>query len=381
MKAFQLSEQLTRWLARGEGPWKPPEEARLAKAVAQLSELYTRRREALTKEVPGRAHSMARLHFFLPRDVDKVTHALEMLGEEGLAPRAPCPRLLDLGAGLGASTLGAAAYFEGRPETREISVEAWDTDPLALSIMTHVTDHATELGLPPISLETHAGSLTRAPRATGYDLILMGLVLNELCADLEARAQLLRRLCQHLAPGGVLLIVEPALRTSSRALMEVRDRLDAAPTAPHVLGPCLHHAPCPLMARARDWCHAELRGELQPALAKIAAAAGLRRSRLTYAWLALGLEPPSGSDRGARVISGPLRSKGKLELDLCHARGQTRLMRLDRERGADNDAMDALGRGDRLWLRGAEWSAGRLRLRPGMSVTADAPTPCVDPTE
>ncbi|NOY91740.1 MAG: methyltransferase domain-containing protein [Deltaproteobacteria bacterium] len=381
MNAFQLSERLTRWLSRGEGHWSPPEEARLAKAVAELSELYTRRREALTKEVPGRAHSMARLHFFLPRDAGKVTHALEALSEEVLAPRARCPRLLDLGAGLGTSTLGAAAYFEGTPETRELSVEAWDTDPVALSIMRHVTDHATQLGLPPISLETHAGSLAHAPRGARYDLILMGLVLNELSFDLEARAELLRGLCQHLAPGGVLLVVEPALRASSRALMEVRDRLAATPAAPHVLGPCLHHAPCPLMSRARDWCHAELRGELQPPLARVAAAAGLRQSRLTYAWLALGSEPPSGSSRGARVVSGPLRSKGKLELDLCHAGGQTRLMRLERERCADNDAMDALGRGDRLWLRGAEWSAGRLRLRPGMSVTTDAPTPGGDRSE
>jgi len=369
VKPADLAQRLSESLAQGTKEWAPPGEAALAVAVAELSELYTRRREALTREVPGKAHRMARMHFFLPRDLGKVSHALETLAQEQLVPHPAHPRILDLGAGLGASSLGAAAYFEGVAGVEGLSVEAWDTDATALEAMEHVLRRAPALGLPPIALTTHTGSLARLPATGAYDLILAGLVLNELADDVEARADLLTRLSARLAPGGVLLVVEPALRVETRALMAVRDRLAAHPGPPYVLGPCLHGAPCPMMSRERDWCHAELPGELPPALARVAAAAGLRRSRLTYAWLALGPEPTALSGRGARVVSGPLRSKGKLELDVCHADGLTRVMRLDRELSPQNAALDDCGRGDRLWLEGAEWTAGRLRLRSGMELS------------
>jgi len=239
--------------------------------------------------------------------------------------------------------------------------------------MRHVVEHAPQLGLMPMELSTHVGRLSERSSGGRFDLILLGLVLNEIADGVEARAALLARLCELLAPGGVLLVIEPALREPSRALMEVRDVL-ASRGAPHVLGPCVHAQPCPLLERQRDWCHGELRQELCPPLADIAGLAGLRRSRLTYSWLALGNEPRASDARSARVVSGSLRSKGKLELDVCHAGGLTRLMRIDREACERTDAVERVGRGDRLWLANGEWSARRMRLRGEQELSEHAPS-------
>src|SRR5690606_37003605 len=123
-----------------------------------------------------------------------------------------------------------------------------------------------------------------------YDLILLGLALNEDEAAAAEEARLLRALCALLAPGGALIVLEPALRETTRALQRTRD-LIAAEGGPFIAYPCPHAAPCPMLARERDWCHQELPLSLPPALARLAAASGLRDKKLTFASLVLRNEP------------------------------------------------------------------------------------------
>ena len=74
-------------------------------------------------------------------------------------------------------------------------------------------------------------------------------LLNELVArlDVEGRASLVSGWCRELLePEGLCLLIEPALRETSRALLAVRDRLIASGLS--VLAPCLFHAACPVFA-------------------------------------------------------------------------------------------------------------------------------------
>ena len=60
-----------------------------------------------------------------------------------------------------------------------------------------------------------------------------------------------------LAPGGTIVIIEPALRETSRELLAVRDLLlsQTAQPALDVVAPCFWAGPCPALERERDWCH------------------------------------------------------------------------------------------------------------------------------
>jgi hypothetical protein len=117
-----------------------------------------------------------------------------------------------------------------------------------------------------------------------------------------------------------------------------------------VFAPCVRSGPSPMLASARDWCHAEMPVRLAPPLAALARAAGLRTERLTFSYLTLRLEPSAlarAADRTlGRIVSEPLISKGKRELVACGEGGLVRLRRLDRRRSDTNAVFDQLVRGD-----------------------------------
>src|SRR5690606_32061084 len=111
-----------------------------------------------------------------------------------------------------------------------------------------------------------------------------------------------------------LLVVEPALRETSRALLEVRDRLVARGHA--LRAPCLHRGACPALEKASDWCHAERPWQPPALVQQIARAAGLRKEALKMSYLVLA---PKGEDwpelqpgrRLFRIVSEPLQGKGR----------------------------------------------------------------------
>lgn len=342
----------------------------LVAEVRRLSELYTRERHALDQAADAHA---ARLRFFLLRDLFKVTGPLAELGDA--LPAGPTWRVLDLGAGLGTTTLGLAAFAKARG-VEAIEVTAVERDPAALDVFEALARAAHARGLvPKVRIDARRAELDGLalgglPKA---DLVVAGLVLNELFADraeadrLDASEAFLRDLVGRLAPGGSAIVLEPALRAQSRMLQVLRDRL-----VEHVYAPCVRTGPCPLLRRERDWCHAALPLDLPAPLAAIAEDAGLRGSRLTYAYLTLRADGRRlrghGDPRVLRVVGGPVASKGKSEWDACGEAGLVKLRRLDREHAPGNAAMDGAIRGALLRLEGAPRDGESVRLRPGIAI-------------
>ena len=342
----------------------------LAAEVRRVSELYTRERRAI--DAAATAHA-ARLRFFLPRDLAKVLGPLEELGEA--LPEGPTWRVIDVGAGLGTTSLGVAAAAKARGAER-VEVVALERDAAALDVFAALARGAEEAGLAaPIALDARPADLGDGlPGDLGEaDLVVMGLALNELDRDLaeearlDAHEALLGRLLDRLAPGGALVVLEPALRETSRHLQRLRARLE-----PRVFAPCLRGGECPLLRRERDWCHAAAPVELPPALAKIARAAGLRGERLTYAYLTLRRDGRRlagyGDPSALRIVGGPIESKGKTEWDACGPAGLVRLRRLDRERGVHDAALDGALRGRRIRAEAPLEDGAALRLRPGTRI-------------
>lgn len=348
----------------------------LAQRVARLSELYTRRREELAS-VPTAQTLAARLRFFLPRDLPKVTGPLSELAAAGALPegRDGRWRVLDLGAGCGATTFGAALFARRLGAAEGLDVVAIDRDALALRCLAEIASEGERAGLLPMKVETRPADVGSAPEGP-FDLILLGLVLNELGEDPEAKARLLSDLSRRLTDDGALIVIEPALRETSRELHAVRDLLVASPRGPHLFAPCLRGGGCPMLQTDRDWCHEDLPTSLPPSLVATARSAGLRYERLTYSYLTLRRDDRTlrSVTEGCggepyRVVSHPRPTKGKVELFGCGAPGRVRVARLTRHRSGDNAALDGARRGDLLCISSDHPDErGRLRVRPGDSV-------------
>jgi SAM-dependent methyltransferase len=359
----------------------PTDPTRRAAAVAALSQTYTRRRQDVHGVADDDTALLARLVFFLPRDMARMGLPLEELrGANALPPRRTW-RVLDLGAGLGATTLGVAAFAHAHDLADSLRVVAVDRDERALSVLKELTARPEELGLLPLALDTQqADALSFDPFTSeaGFDLIVAGLVLNELWSDRfdeAAAAALIQRWATALAPGGSMVILEPALRDTARRLMAVRDRIAAGSGPARVFAPCVRSGPCPMLENDRDWCHSDLPGELPGGVAELAAAAGLRTERRTLAHLTLRVDGRQLGDGRVvghgelhRVVSSPQRSKGKCERMGCGDSGLVRWMRLDRHAGPATRDLEQARRGDLLVTTGGELRGGRLRLGPTSSV-------------
>lgn len=290
----------------------------------------------------------ARLAFWFPRDVPKVASAVReivAMGRVGL-------RVLDFGAGLGASHRGLArAMHSGVME-----VVAVDRDRAALEIAQSIARRAPREGDVEIRLRV-ADSVPRGP----YDVILFGQVITELDLDrtpderIALHAERILHTTKLLAPNGVIVIVEPALRPRSRHLQRVRGELIAGGL--QVIAPCLHHGPCPLLAREGDWCHEDVPVDLPEFLVPIAKKAGLRWEGLTFSYLIVAKEGPRLVDalepapNRERVVSSLLITKGKREAIVCgEPLNGARVGRLDRARSESNEVFDQIGRGDVITL-------------------------------
>lgn len=357
--------------ARRAGPRPPPdallpdELREVAAAVTRLSTGLTRERElAGARYLDDERLLGAYLLFYWPISYLQARGVLSEL------PRRP-HTVLDLGSGPGplafaALDAGATAVTAG-DRARQALAAARELSRLAgapLSTREWNPAHATPLadlvgaGVPP-------------------DTILMGHVLNELWkgeGQAEKRAALLEQARGLLAPGGSLVVIEPALRDTSRALLEVRDLMVARGAA--VRAPCLFRGACPALLKPGDWCHAERPIEPPPLVAQIGKAAGLRKEAVKMSYLVLAppgegwAEAPPG--RVFRIVSEPLAGKGRLRYMGCGPEGRMGLALQEKHVGDGNRRFEELLRGDVVRLEGAEPKGDGIALGAGSTVTVIA---------
>jgi ribosomal protein RSM22 (predicted rRNA methylase) len=202
------------------------------------------------------------------------------------------------------------------------------------------------------------------------DLVLASNVLCELDRGMEAAARadrsaaLVQRWMRGVSAEGHVLVVEPALKSTARALQALRGRLAAAGYG--IVAPCTHTKGCPLLVDEGDWCHEDRAIALPSALIPIARAAGLHYEGLSFAFVLASRAPvPARPNRG-RVVAPPHEAKGKRGLTLCFEGEEpregsaARYERLDRHRGESREAWLAAERGAVLELEPWPSAPGRI---------------------
>ena len=374
----------------------------ISRAVARLSDLYTRERTDLRRNLLEDPQlRLAYLAYFLPSNFLKIKAVLDEIwlhpNVKGLFPETL--RILDLGCGPGTQLLGCLDFFSQQSRSPEriecVGVDALDSnlndarylfDRFAGELLTSATEAATprHVHLPNAasltqtrpettrwSLETCLGDVSRPLKlkdAPPFDFIVMGNVLNELFPGdeqrIEKRSRRIAALIRDwLAPNGFLILMEPALRETSRELLRVRDcLLDMLPLT--VYSPCVHNRPCPAVAPgcASDWCHEDRAWQTPPWIRRIDERSGLRKSSLKYSYVvfnrtglsirdaALDVVPSDQQDLPVdnqvwRVVSETLEERGKAAVYLCGAEGRFRVTRLNKHASRSNEDFSLLDRG------------------------------------
>lgn len=305
----------------------------------------------------------ARLQFQFLRDLPKACLAMrEVIAARSWQHDGTSPlRVLDVGAGLGAMTWGVIEALEETGAPREWDLCMIDRDPVVLRLADAIASARAKVGL-----RWKCDVSETLPKGP-WDIIVFGNVLSEIARGsdenerLRLHADLVHRAKQELSPRGVLLVIEPALRTRTRWLHRLRAQVLERGSL-HVLAPCLHSAACPMLPREEDWCHEDRPIDLPSWLVPVAKEAGLRWEGLTFSFLALATEPRTSGGEGKaelRVVSPIKNTKGKCEFEVCGQDVgpiQGILRRLDRDRSPTNEGFEKLDRG----------SVFRMEIHPEM---------------
>ncbi len=331
----------------GDGPLDAAERARAARAIARLSARLTRERASIGERYLDDPELLgAYLLFYWPIS---YAQARSVLGELGRPPG----RVLDVGAGPLPMTWAA--------------IDAGAAHVTALERVERARALGLALGDGPI--DARAWDAARDPLPDGrFDTIVVGHLLNEL----PAAARLLAALRARLAEGGRLVIIEPALRETSRALLELRDR--ALADGAVAIAPCLVQARCPALAKATDWCHAERAWTPPAELAALADDARIHKDRLKLSYLVLASgEAPAHDPSLFRIVSEPLDQKGKHVRIGCGPVGRAPLVLRARDAGGPRAAFTALERGDVVRVTRLSPRGDGLRLDEDSEVELLAP--------
>lgn len=274
---------------------------------------------------------------------------------------APSLSVLELGAGPGTGLLGLACLLEDEPAlvNRILSWEAIDRSTRNLSLSRRLAEAlGPRLGEVRITW-TPRDILDAGSGAGTHDLVLAMNLLNELP---QARESTILGIAENaLKQDGVLILIEPALRWTSRRLLRLRDQ--ALGVGWSVLSPCTRQSQCPALEKDRDWCHHEEFWERPSLLAELDQALGRVKLSLKYSYLILSRTPTPVAfpDQVYRVVSERFDEKGRTRLVLCgmHGRAMTRCNHRDRH--PDTEAFFRADRYDLLHLPlvhrdGEEWS-------------------------
>ncbi len=350
-----------------EGKLTNDELREVGAGVKQLSMGLTRNRElAGARYMDDPKLLGAYLLFYWPVS---YAQARSTLSELTSRPRS----VLDLGSGPG--PLAFAALDAGAA-----TVVAADRSKPALDLARALALEAGE------GLATREWSPEKPLPDGKYDLITMGHVVNELFnGAIAPRAELLEKILERVNPNGSLVVIEPALRDTSRALLQVRDVLVNHGYA--VRAPCLFKGNCPALNKESDWCHAERSWRMPGIVEDLARTAGLHKESLKMSYLVLAPRgeawptPPPGTL--FRIVSEPLEGKGRRRFMACGPDGRVGLAMQEKHESERNRLFFKITRGDVIRITNTEERGdGRaLTENSTVEVVASAGKPVIEKKE
>ncbi len=331
---------------------------RLASRVSELSHLLTRtdkRSSTLSRSYFDDPSVLeAYLLYYTATNLPKVFYPLNEISAGDFFRERTELSVLDLGAGTGAMTLGTACWMNEAWPGHIVSFHAVDRSGPALAELRRMFDDFRfphRLSTACAALEEPLLSLAR------YDLIVAGNVLNELAE--EGERSLARLFDEGLAVDGFVILIEPALRDTSRRLLQFRDRL--LDEGWYVFSPCCTARSCPALFDADGWCHHDLEWERPKFIEAVDEEIGLIKKSLKFSYLVLSrtdvhLMDALGRDftRQFRAVSELFREKGRTRMFLCNDLGRRLFVKNRRDTTDANRAFDELERYDAVEIRNYE---------------------------
>ncbi len=341
----------------------------LRQLSAHLNDVEERRGKAMTY-MRDRRQREAYLLYYATVNFPKLLWPLGELWPDG-PPEGDGPlRILDVGCGPGTGVAGLHAWADRQPNPRPMHVRGIDAVEANAALYRETGRLLREMTGHPIECDAAAGDVRHLDGEAGSVDLIMGMnVLNEL-PD-HALPRFLDRSADLLAPRGALLLVEPALRTTSRILLQLRD--SAVENGWTVVSPCFRQGNCPALVNEKDWCHHDIPWERPAYIEWLDEEIGNIKKSLKFSCMVLRREPATaaGADHAPlRVVSELFVEKGRTWCFCCGEEGRRIYQRNHRDRTDENGLFDGLMRYDAITLEGEDVRANDVRISAATAVRA-----------
>ncbi len=312
-----------------------------SKGLLELSEFFTEDR--MGGKLPNyfttaRFRSSYFLYFFALQGAkfltlfDRYPLAIEAMLTD--AAQKGVLRIVDVGSGPGTASLALLVYLldglkDPKQKTQELpfSIElVWidhnetilkDGEALLAKILEKFPDLEGD-----VSVKHEVRAWWKHPKNFDFEasLVLFGNVLNEGSGDPHIFLQGLAPFLKDPQGGGILLM-EPAFRSASQRLAQIRNEVVMNENPLPIWGPCFHTALCPL-SDGRDWCHFSVPTKLPGNFfKKFSIKLGGVRDwlKFSFVWLAAKNSAKSAkAPKGiVRVISDPLKTPSGMQNQVC----------------------------------------------------------------
>uniref|UniRef100_A0A7C4X9E7 Methyltransferase domain-containing protein n=1 Tax=candidate division WOR-3 bacterium TaxID=2052148 RepID=A0A7C4X9E7_UNCW3 len=322
-------------LGRGErgGYSFPPQRIDvLRKEIVTLTQGF-RANEHLEDKFPD-----AYLAFNFPTNVLKVQSILEKL------KTIYCRELkflnanvLDVGCGDGAGTVG---FFLGFKELKDISFLGVDVSFVILERFKRLADL---LGIKVRAIKAKVDKNFFKKEKGKFNFIIFSNSLGEIEGD---KLGIIKSAALSLSEPGFIIIIEPALKSNSRFLMELKSILKGY----NFLLPCMHNQPCPLLRLKNEWCYHSIPWIVPEYLEIINRKLfrDLRYLKFSYLVMGRGVQLKDGA---FLVISPVWKEKGRKRFFICRDGKRIECFRPDKEKSANNQILDKIIKGNYIELK------------------------------
>lgn len=242
-------------------------------------------------------------------------------------------RVFDFGAGTLGASLGAVDYFRSAGKTVE-RVYAFDQNRAPVDWASH--EFKNFFGATKMSFGK--------PDTLDHTIVFAVDVLNEM--GMAGSAQVFEWI-KNATPSTIIILLEPASKFINQRFLKFRDSLIDSIS---ILLPCTHVLKCPALQQ-EEWCHEDHPYKAPSAYWNLVKKMGFRKSLLQYSLLCLSQQKSKFTVDHARMVSRPLKSKGRCEKWLCGNGKRWKQSLMNRHRNEINAPFFEASRGDVLDCR------------------------------
>ncbi len=291
--------------------------------IQSLSDQFTKKREdGFIEYFKGGTNTCAYGLFYFPQTWMLTRLVLSELLEfrNWRLPNNGPINILDLGCGLGSAGLSALELLHRKGVDNPISLHGVDYATRALSYCSDIFHQNSQLW-PNAKLSVNCQNLNDFQRdkkgpAKGYHLIILSFSLNEALQTYSTEKVIgyLRSLSSKLSRGGLIVVMDPAMKPISEALHSAAESL----TEDRKLfywGPYLHGPKCPLVETKKYWNHEVRLWNPPQSLSFLNRKLWRSIQELKCSCLILGKAPSESSDNDSdslvRLVSPIVNKKGR----------------------------------------------------------------------